>query len=272
MKPILRTHSEFYATVLASDYSLSDWLRDKNVDREELRFILLSTKTPFLADIKNSEIEDRNLRSEFCCEGELSEGLGIAFLLESLALSVRSEARWELSSLVLKATWLEDDNDLYSETVAVIHASRLEHLQEHVAWIQNRLRTGVRDGFDLWNRRKELFPNLEFCEDVGKQMQSLYPGNPMLRQVVKRLFELEDYCKIWRDGAFNSDSFPSKATPESESRLRQFRQELTFKCPDGEKRIFSWHVRMTPRAWRLHFFAELEPGKIIIGYIGPKIQ
>ena len=40
---------------------------------------------------------------------------------------------------------------------------------------------------------------------------------------------------------------------------------------DGEKRLFSWHIRMTPGAWRLHFHP-LKPTKIIIGYIGVKIQ
>lgn len=94
----------------------------------------------------------------------------------------------------------------------------------------------------------------------------------MLRQVLKRLFELEEYCKSWKNGAFDFDALPSKVTPESESRLKQFKDELTFECSDGKKRIFSLHVRMTPGAWRLHFCTELGPEKIIIGYIGPKIQ
>jgi hypothetical protein len=53
--------------------------------------------------------------------------------------------------------------------------------------------------------------------------------------------------------------------------LKQFQQELTFKCPDGINRTFSLHVRMTPGAWRLYFLIELGLGKIIIGYIGSKI-
>jgi hypothetical protein len=271
IKPILRTHSEFYATLLASEYSLSNWLVDKDVDREQQRFILLSTKAPFLADIEDSNLNDKSLRSEFCCEGETSEGIGIAFLLESLALSVRSDSRWESSSLILEVTWLEDDNNLYSERVTVFHASRLEHLQEHVAWIQDRLRTSVRDGFDLWNRKGEFFPSLEFCDNACKQIQKLGNGDPMLRQVVRRLFELEKGCQIWKSGNFDLETLACKASPESESRLKRLKQQLTFKCPDGKERIFSLHVRMTPGAWRLHFSVELGPGKIIIGYIGCKI-
>ncbi|MEA5621294.1 hypothetical protein VB711_26165, partial [Cronbergia sp. UHCC 0137] len=92
-------------------------------------------------------------------------------------------------------------------------------------------------------------------------------------------FELENYCKNWREGAFNLDHLASKATPESDSRLKELKEKLTFECPDGKKRIFSLHLRMTGAgAWRLHFFPQLEicsklgTGKIIIGYIGKKIE
>jgi len=94
----------------------------------------------------------------------------------------------------------------------------------------------------------------------------------MLGQVVRKLFELDELSKSWTDGALNLDNLPSKASPESESRLKKFRPELTIKCPDEKKRLFSLHVRMTYKVWRLHFCTELGPGKIIIGYIGPKIE
>lgn len=94
----------------------------------------------------------------------------------------------------------------------------------------------------------------------------------MLRQVLKRLFELEEYCKTWESGAFDFDALPSKVSPESESRLKELKDKLTFQCSDGKKRIFSLHARMTPGAWRIHFCTELGPGKIVIGYVGSKIQ
>ena len=136
-----------------------------------------------------------------------------------------------------------------------------------------RLKIEVNDGLDLWNRKEELFPSLEFCQNVYKQLQTLSKGELILQQIVKKLSELEDCCKSWTDGAFNLDNLASKATPESENRLQQLQQKLSFTCPDGEDRVFSLHVRMTGAgAWRLHFSTELGPGKIIIGYIGLKIQ
>jgi len=73
-------------------------------------------------------------------------------------------------------------------------------------------------------------------------------------------------------GNFDLDSLPSKATPESDSRLNQLKRQLTIPCLDGNERLFSLHLRMTPGAWRLYFSTEGGPQKILIGYIGRKIQ
>lgn len=266
---VLRTHRDFRDTILAPGYPLAKWRNDRNVDIEERRYFRnLITKSPFLVDLHGSEIKENFLLYEFSHEGDEAEGLGHAYLLEALAISVRSECRWEFSRLELEAKQLDEDGNLTVDVVKVTHASNPSHVVEHKAWIKERLQKGVRDGVYLWNRRHELFSSLSFCESVGKQVQKLGSGNPMLRQIVKRLFELENYCKNWHEGPFNPDSLPTKATPESQATLQQFGSERTFLCPDGQERIFSWHVRLTPGAWRIHFYPEAETKKIIIGYIG----
>ena len=81
VKPVIRTSENFYATVLAPGYSLSDWLIDRNVDRDNQRFILISAKVPFNADIQDNEIEEKQLLSEFFHAGEPAQGLGFAYLM-----------------------------------------------------------------------------------------------------------------------------------------------------------------------------------------------
>jgi len=270
---VLRTHRDFHATILAPSYLLAQWRNDRNVDREERRYFqTLITKSPFLADLDAPEIEDKLGLCEFTHGGDEAEGLGHAYLLEALAVSVSSESRWEFSLLELKIQQLGDDGNLTIDIVKIIHASQPGHIVEHDEWIRNRLRDGVANGTDLWNRRCELFPSLGFCENVSKQMQQLGNGDPMLRPVVKRLFELEDYCKSWHEGPFKPDDIPTKVTPESQATLQQFGRERTFLCPDGQERIFSWHARITPGAWRIHFYPEEVMKKIIIGYIGRHLR
>lgn len=272
VKRVIRTQSDLNNILLAPNYLLIRWRNDHEVQREERSFFRTLISKEFLIDITDRDIENSVTLSEFKHQGEQAIGLGHASLLDALAISVKSELRWNCSRLELEVKRLDENVEIIDEIVEVIHASNSEHVHENSVWIKNRIRTNVTDGLSLWNRKEELFPSLEFCEDVEKQMPSLASGNPMLRQVVKRLSELEDYCKSWKTGAFNYDNLSYKISPESETRLRQFEKELTVKCPDGKRRVFSLHVRMTPGAWRLHFSVESGPGKIIIGYIGPKIQ
>jgi hypothetical protein len=277
VKVYLRTKDNFHTTILAPDYPLRRWLNDREVDQVERGFIrTLATGSPFSTNIANSDIQDieNNVGlSEFWHQGEAAIGLGIAYMLDAIAVSLLFEECWDLSHLELAARRIDEDGEVIDYIVEIIHISRSNHVQEHAEWIQKRIRTGVIDGEDLWNRREELFPNLEFCENVSKPIQSLCCRTPMLRQVVNKLFELENYCKTWTDGAFDLHLIPSKATPESDSRLQKLKPKLTFKCPDDVDRIFSLHLRITGAgAWRLHFSEELGPNKIIIGYIGTKIQ
>ncbi|KAF3889641.1 MULTISPECIES: hypothetical protein [Nostocales] len=276
IKVSLRTKDDFHTTLLAPNYPLRRWLNDKEVDQIERGFIkTLATKSPFSTDLINSailNIENNIGLSEFCYQGEQVIGLGVAHILDTISVSLLSDEKWNCRYVNLEFRRIDEDGELIDEVVKIVHASCKEHIQKHSEWFKYRIRTTVLDGLDIWNLREDLFPNLVFCDDVYKQVQSLNSGNPILRQVIKRLFEMEETCKNWTDGVFDMDSLPCKVSPESDSRLKRLKKELTFKCPDGNERVFSLHVRMTPGAWRLHFSVDLGPGKIIIGYIGLKIM
>jgi hypothetical protein len=269
---VLRTHENFYAESLASGYSIANWRNDPNIDREEQRYFRsLTTKAPYWFDIRQPEIESNFHLSEFQHNGVAAHGLGFAYLIEAIAVSLCSEAQWNVSHVEIEASRLGDDENVFTEQVTVVHASRIEHVRVHTTWIQDRLRTSVRDGADLWQRREGLFASLCFCDAVSDQIQSLHVGNPLLRSVVRRLLELEHYCRSWERGPFNSQQLPTKASPESQITLQQFGRERIFLCPDGQERLFDWHVRLTPGAWRIHFFPEARTRTIIIGYIGPHL-
>jgi len=276
VKPILRTHSNINNIELVCNYPIASWRNDKIVDLEERRFFRsLTLKAPFCEDALQ-EIQDKFYLSEVRHQGKLADGLRFALISYSLAVSLFSDIQWNTDFLELKVTELDENEQLTEYSEKIVHASRIIHVKQHTEWIKNRIENKLFDrqvdGETLWERRQEFFQNLIFCEQVEKQLQNLNIGNPILQQVKKRLLELEKYCQTWQTGAFNPNLLPSKTTPESDSRIQQFRQELTIKCPDGKERLFSWHLRMTPSHWRLYFSEELGPGKIIIGYIVFKLE
>jgi hypothetical protein len=269
VKKVIRTQSDFQGTVLAPDYPLRRWRNDPEVDREtRLFFKTLITKAPFLTDVVDPEIENRVNLSDFKHQGEQASGLGHALLLNALALSLRSKEQWYLSRLELEVTRLDENENFIDELVEIIHASCRDHVLEHADWIKNTIRTKVNDGLDLWNRKDELLPSLEFCESVAKQLQSIRTGNLELQPVVKALFELEVYCKNRKTGAFSLEGYLIEASRESQPTLNKYGKQRTFRCLDGKERLFDWHVKLKLCNWRIHFFPDVGQGKIIIGYVG----
>lgn len=266
---VLRTHSDVFDVMLAAEYPLRRWINDQEVDLEARRYVhSLAIKAPYWDGLP--ELYDRVLASEFRYDGQVAHGLGVAYLLESLAISLPSDKCWNVALLLLNVNWLMQEGLIDEENVEVVHASQPSHVDEHREWIQDRLRSDIQDGNDLWNRRVELFPSLLFCEAVEHQIRDLSPT--MLRPVARRLFEFQGYCQDWAEGGFRPDQLPTRVTPESQATLEQYGQERTFLCPDGIERIFSWHIRMTPDAWRLHFYPEPGSRALIIGYIGPHLR
>lgn len=272
IKRILHTQQDMNVIELALNYPVAKWQNDRQVPREEQQFWRsLITKAPLWTDTVERIQHDLDIDlSEFLYQNQSASGLGFAWVTDSLSISLLSSEIWNCSYLNLHIRTLDEKESLIEKRVAIIHASCTVHITEHENWIKKHI--DIDDGLDLWTHRNELFPHLELCESVAGEIQEIKTGNSILKQLRKRLEELEQAAKNWKEGSFNLAGLPSKATPESDSRLQEFRQKLTIECIDGKERLFSLHLRMTPGDWRLYFSTELGPGKIIIGYIGRKIQ
>ena len=182
VKRKLRSKKDLDYSPLAPNYSIVQWGNDLNVEREERNFfrILQDKNDPPLLDVPDPEIE-------ISYQGEQGIGIAHAFVFDGLAVSLLSEPKWDCSRLELEVKRLDENEELIDEKVEIIHASRSSHVKENADWIKKCIQTGVRDGLELWNRREELFPNLEFCQTVGKQLQSLGAEEPILQTVKIRL-------------------------------------------------------------------------------------
>jgi len=267
VKRVLRTSDEINTIELAPGYPVARWRNDPKVNREEQSFFrTLTSKAPFWTDVAE-EIQDNFDLSQVWHQGEEARGLGFAVMIDALAVSLISEARWDCNRLELEVRRFDENEDLIDERLEIIHASRRNHVQEHSDWINNRIRSRVVNGLELWNRKDELFPSLIFCEAVSEQLQSLGAENPILQLVKNRLSELEDYCKGWTDEAFEPKSLRN-VSPESQVTLQnpKYSKERTFLCPDGKDRVFSWHTKLS-FGWRIYFFPN-EQRKMIVGYVG----
>lgn len=270
-KAVLITLYDFHQTLLAPDYPLRRWLNDPEVSREEKSFLRsIATSSPFSQNIANDLIRGVATNTaplEFYHQGEVSIGLGIAFILDTISVSFQSDEHWNTSNLTLDVTYADEED----EQVNIIHASCKEHIRINTDWFKQKYSLNIQNGQNLWMQRDTLFPNLQFCQSIQAPLENLLIGNVMLSSIRKRLEELQVYSLNWTGGGFDQDSFPCKATTESEATLNKYGKERTFLCSDGKSRLFSWHVRLTPHAWRIYFYP-VQPQKMIIGYIGPHLS
>lgn len=144
----------------------------------------------------------------------------------------------------------------------------IETKNEFVQWIEALSADAptIESGVILWSKREEIFPNLIFCKNVCKMIEDLKSTMPNFIQIVEQLWKLDRYA-AHRGHQFVPDALPIKGSPESTTRLRDFSKVLTWECPDGVTRLFSWHVRFTPGAGRIHFYPLENSNKILIGSI-----
>ena len=267
----MRTKEDFWAIILAENYPLSRWLHDPEVNKDERTFLLTrATKTPLCVDI--TDVKIKTIQDSDCelgsLQGTQAEGFKVAYYLETLAISFNSESLWNSSRIKLELIQIDDNEEVRPESVEVLHASHKNHVLEHANWIKNRLQSERLNGMELWNRREELFPSLQFCKAGNKQLRKLRTGEKKLELVLEVLSVLDKCAKNWQAGYFSLEGYPFEESGESVPTLNQYWRERTFLCPDGEERLFERHVKLKECNWRIHFFPKEKTTKVIIGYVG----
>jgi hypothetical protein len=270
-RAVLRVTSDVDLIELAPDYPIWRWRSDAAVPREHrLQLQLLFTQAPLLERGRDADdVVDGNLITDCFHGGRRALALGAARAADGLSVSLASDPCWDRTWVEVTLATLRDQaiEELNSR---VRHASAAQHVVEHERWLRELERRSVKDGLDLWDRRGELFPSLEFCREVRAQLMEFRGGDPALDQVMKRLVQLQAFFDGWDGEPIAPDALPSRCTRESTVTMNKYEKDHTFTAPDGMSRVFSWHVRFTPEPGRIFFEGEPSKRKGLIGYIGKR--
>jgi hypothetical protein len=260
---VLVAPANFLQFPIANGYTVGRWLKLKRGDEPRWRRILL------LVDKRRDfTLFDRHdADTEYTYEGNSAVGLSVAHVEDGLAVSIHSHQKWDAPFIALEKTWATD-SDVESRSLAVTHAARTFHLDSHIAWLKRWTADPV-NGKELWARRAELFPSLDFCESVEEQLDALSGAEPRFKVALRGFAVLESYCSSWTTAYFDIHRL-GNASGESLSTLNMYREERTFKCPDGQYRVFEWHLKKGDT--RIHFFDFPSTRRILIGYIGNHLR
>jgi hypothetical protein len=271
----LRTENRIYDLIIAPNYPISKWLNDNQVDLEQRDFLLtLETQTPLLKEITDEVIKNKIDLSDFKYQGEIARELGICYLFDNLAISFNCNQKWNSDQLELELATIDENDELIESKIKVNHASCEIHIEKHTTWIQTRIYSTINNGKELWSRKQELFPNLEFCDSVQKQLEDILSEQLELQPVRKTLLILQNHCQAWKSGDFYIESSILEYSPESNQTLNnsKYKKQREFICPDGQKRLFSLHAKLRICNWRIYFYPDQADKKVIIGYIGKHLS
>ena len=272
---LISSYNSFGEIILLDNYNFLQSMNKLEKDKRDL-FLSLANKSP--APKNPPKIK---LNPQFTFNDSECIGLAHAYINDSISISFPSDTKWDSDIIIIDIyEYMEESGALEKYDGEVKHISRSEHLDKHTEWIkkfyEDKLKNTILDfnGKELWEH-KELFTNLIFCDSVKNQLIRLSSNSVILRQIKNKLLNLnkcfDEVLNNPQDIYKKIQVHCGKFTPESNTRINQFKERLTFKCPDNESRLFSYHLRYTPNAGRIYVNIEIDSNKCFVGYIGKKI-
>ena len=232
--------------------------------REESAFLMrLSTKYPLDIEIE-PEVRDRFL----ACEGrqippEDCEPVILCAIAHWIAIGFPSDAIWDKDQLTVDFNELLPNGSIEETSETIDNLAR----SSHAIAICERHRAAFldQDPSEVWGRKEEAFPNLDFGLDVNRPPQ-------FLEVTIRRLAELDQSAAEWRNVGGAVPPWRCKVTPESESVRNNptFLNERRFRSRGGTRELFEWHARIGSK-FRIHLRFNAETQEVEIGYIGPHL-
>jgi len=265
--------SGWYNLPLTDNYYMRNWIESQNIDyKRQLKTIIDKTVSP---QIPVDEIETNNdaLLSEFSLESNCeiqTPSLGVAVLLDQLAISFKSNSYWDYSEINLIRQKLNSNAEIIKNICIVKNATQFTNWQKHLKIINLERKENLRKGSKLWENRETEFVNLIFCQATKKQFQQFNFNNSTYNRLWENLTLLNDNISKCSNNSefkkitklnFSDESDSVKNNPK----LSRYRE---FTLPNDNKEFFGLHVKNFPGAMRLHFIPDYSTNKIFIGYFG----
>lgn len=265
---IIATNEAFSFGVHDENYSFQSWLSDSTVDKEYKQFLLT-----YIGKYVNY-IETKEIEGEFFVyiDGIKHFGAGCTYSHENqdILISRTTHDIWKNECIEGIYRTFDEDGDIISKASCLTNINELipcEKLKEIASDCEF---ANISSGYDLWEKREKLYPNLIFCNDVKKQIYE-NPEKFHIIKIMERLKILQDYFSQSHD-FYDPKELGLNARTESDTVKNDpnLKKHRLFKLPTGEQKYFFDHIGFSGKfsSGRIHFFPMAQEQKCYIGYIG----
>lgn len=258
-------HEKPWAYGIAKDYTVYSWISDPMVNQDLKRYAM-----SLLNEFVIIEQFEGDVHLDICPSVISKGGTAVWETPEVTALySFLSDHSWEDSELAATYDRLNDNGDIDREDISLRNYNSDSNLKEIAELARDIIYKEITSTSDLWARRKELFPNLEFCDSVQRQLEE-NPGRVHALAVLKQLRKLQEYFEKKHERYIRSE-VGLKVRTESETvktdeKLKAMR---LFRLPSGKEEYFWEHLDFNGQyVGRIYILPDIENSKGYVGYIG----
>lgn len=266
--PQLRMHTACSELRVAPGVTLHDVFRElcrKGPDTG--RFLMrLLTKYPVEDDVSDEELAAL-LDLDVCGHPGCYSLLICWHSPDRVCATLSAEALWRVSPLEIIAH-KHGNPDLDRTVRPVRNFFSLDSARALIAEFNDELFSTIQAP-ELWQRRAELYPGLDFAPSVEGNLSGL--GASIFRQTVFRLKELCAASTEWKASGAAVPKYLSKVTGESDTTMQQFGGDRVFRSSSGQDEVFELHARLQD-GHRLHLREVSATKRIEIGYVGRHLR
>lgn len=249
-------------------YSFQNWLNDDTVDREYKRFLRIYM-SEHIEYVDTTNV-DGEFRVNIDGNNHIGVGCALAHEKQDVLLSRITHDIWKAENIEGNYYALDEDGEISSKASCLTNINELMHCEKLKEIALEREFADISSGYDLWEKRERLYPNLIFCDDVKKHIYD-NPEKYHIIKIMERLKKLQDYFSQ-PHGFYDPKELGLNARTESDTvkndpDLKKYR---LFKLPTGEQKYFFDHIGFYGKfsGGRIHFLPMVEEHKCYIGYIG----
>lgn len=184
----LRINPDFFMSELSEGYSVNDWLNDHDIPRDHITLLLGLKRYPYI-DEKDVHIEDQFIQNNYFLiapeNADLhnleTEGLAVAFLYNTLAISLKSNEFWQQYEINLRER--VNDNE---RNVQVKHCSSPENICIHDDWIKSCMPIVLLKS-SLVPAEKNISLRDDHGKDILQKFSSKLVESPYVNRIINSL-------------------------------------------------------------------------------------